>query len=464
MTVTSPYSGIANTGCGSFSPSAPTQTVSVPANNVIWVDGYTGTTTNCASPAGVKNLVGYPITNDDALTQGNSKLVYGCGNGDVFVEGWVKGQVTVGAANNIIITGDLRYAGKNDAAVGTAVPTTAGVAERGRQLRQRRPRSGRYQLRRALSPGDLRNRHRQPRRLGQLPRRDQRERIDNDGELPEGELPGRRGARGHRPTRSSCRTGARGHPRTRSPCCGGIIQYFRGPVRHEFPTAASRTGYVKNYNYDSGCTTTRRRTSPISPPRPGRRPLRGGHALTAPVALLGIAAGAIGLLIGSFLNVVIHRVPLGESVLAPRSRCPGCGTQLAAQDNIPVLSWLLLRGRCRNCGEPISIRYPLVELLTAAVFVVLAIRLRHQPWALPAFLWLGAVGVALTLIDLDVHRLPDALTLPSYPVAVVLLGGAAMLDHQADPLPRAALGGLVLFALYGTCGSRRAAAAWASVT
>ena len=124
MTVTSPYSGIANTGCGSFSPSAPTQTVGVPANNVIWVDGYTGTTTNCANPAGVKNLVGYPLTNDDALTQGNSKLVYGCGNGDAFVEGWVKGQVTVGAANNIIITGDLRYAGKNGAAVGTAVPTT----------------------------------------------------------------------------------------------------------------------------------------------------------------------------------------------------------------------------------------------------------------------------------------------------------------------------------------------------
>ena len=115
-----------------------------------------------------------------------------------------------------------------------------------------------------------------------------------------------------------------------------------------------------------------------------------------------------------------------------------------------MLSWLLLRGRCRTCREPISIRYPLVELLTAAVFVVLAIRLQHQPWALPAFLWLGAVGVALTLIDLDVHRLPDALTLPSYPVAVVLLGGAALLDHQADPLPRAALGGLILFALYLT--------------
>lgn len=164
--------------------------------------------------------------------------------------------------------------------------------------------------------------------------------------------------------------------------------------------------------------------------------------------LLAVPAAVLGLAVGSFLNVVIYRVPRGESVVSPRSRCPGCGSQLSARDNVPVLSWVLLRGRCRSCRTRISLRYPLVETLTAAVFVVLALRLQDQPWALPAFLWLGAVGVALTLIDLDVKRLPDALTLPSYPVAVVLLGGAALIGGGGAPLMRALIGGLVLFGLY----------------
>jgi leader peptidase (prepilin peptidase)/N-methyltransferase len=176
----------------------------------------------------------------------------------------------------------------------------------------------------------------------------------------------------------------------------------------------------------------------------------GGLALTALVVILVFAAGLVGLMVGSFLNVVIHRVPRGESVVAPRSRCPKCGTELVARDNVPLFSWLLLRGRCRTCAVPISVRYPLVELLTAVVFVLLALRLQHQPWALPAFLWIGAVGVALTLIDLDVQRLPDALTLPSYPVAVVLLGAAAILGAGSAPLVRAVVGGLALFALYLT--------------
>ena len=96
----------------------------------------------------------------------------------------------------------------------------------------------------------------------------------------------------------------------------------------------------------------------------------------------------------------------------------------------------------------IGMRYPLVELATGAVFVLLALRLSDQPWALPAFLWLGAVGVALTLIDLDVQRLPDALTLPSYPVGVILLGAAALLGAGDTSLLRAAAGGFLLFALY----------------
>src|SRR5919112_2280635 len=87
------------------------------------------------------------------------------------------------------------------------------------------------------------------------------------------------------------------------------------------------------------------------------------------------AAGLLGALIGSFLNVVIHRLPRGESLVRPRSRCPECSAAIAPYDNVPVLSWLLLRGRCRRCGAPISPRYPLVELLTAVAFAaVVALR------------------------------------------------------------------------------------------
>jgi leader peptidase (prepilin peptidase)/N-methyltransferase len=158
--------------------------------------------------------------------------------------------------------------------------------------------------------------------------------------------------------------------------------------------------------------------------------------------------GLLGLLIGSFLNVVIHRVPAGESVVHPRSRCPGCGTEIAPRDNIPVLSWLLLRGRCRTCGEPISIRYPLVELLTAAVFIVMALTFGVSA-ELPAYLYLGAVGVALAMIDLDTKRLPDPLTLPSYPVGLVLLGAASLVDGTWSSLGRGLLGMVALFLFYG---------------
>src|SRR4051795_10382432 len=88
--------------------------------------------------------------------------------------------------------------------------------------------------------------------------------------------------------------------------------------------------------------------------------------------VLVVAAAVIGLVVGSFLNVIIHRVPQGASIVTPRSHCPGCGSGIRPRDEIPVLSWILLRGRCRDCGESISARYPLVELLTAVVFVGLA--------------------------------------------------------------------------------------------
>ena len=160
-----------------------------------------------------------------------------------------------------------------------------------------------------------------------------------------------------------------------------------------------------------------------------------------------IVSGVFGLLVGSFLNVVIWRVPRGESVVRPRSRCPGCEASIRERDNIPVLSWLLLRGQCRDCGEPISARYPLVELTTGLLFAGPAWKIGAH-WSLPAFLYLGAIGVALAAIDLDTHKLPNALTLPAYPVSAVLLTAAALLDHHPAALGRAAAGAAALFALY----------------
>ena len=148
--------------------------------------------------------------------------------------------------------------------------------------------------------------------------------------------------------------------------------------------------------------------------------------------VLGVVwVGVLGLLIGSFLNVVVWRVPRGESVVSPPSACPSCGHRIRARDNVPVLGWLVLRGRCRDCQAPISARYPLVELLCGVLFAVMAVRFGLD-WALPAYLYLAAVGLALALIDLDTKRLPDALTKPSWVVAPALLGLAALLgDHQA---------------------------------
>jgi leader peptidase (prepilin peptidase)/N-methyltransferase len=162
---------------------------------------------------------------------------------------------------------------------------------------------------------------------------------------------------------------------------------------------------------------------------------------------LAVFAGLFGLIVGSFLNVVVHRVPRGESVVSPPSACPGCGNRVRPRDNVPVLGWVLLRGRCRDCQQPISGRYPLVELGTALIFAVVGLRFGLDP-VLPAYLYLAAVGLALALIDLDCKRLPDALTLPSYPVAVALLGIAAVLGSDSGDWVRALLGGALMFAVY----------------
>ena len=159
-----------------------------------------------------------------------------------------------------------------------------------------------------------------------------------------------------------------------------------------------------------------------------------------------VMAAVLGLLVGSFLNVVIHRVPRGESVVRPPSRCPGCGQDIKARHNVPVVGWLVLRGRCAGCGARISVRYPLVELGTAVLFALLALRL--DPPDLPAFLYFGAIGIALALIDLDCRRLPNAIVLPSYPVLVVLLTASAWYRGDWWSLARAGIGGVALFAFY----------------
>src|SRR5690606_6183945 len=131
----------------------------------------------------------------------------------------------------------------------------------------------------------------------------------------------------------------------------------------------------------------------------------------------------------------------------PPSACPSCAAPVRPRDNIPVVSWLLLRGRCRGCGARISVRYPVVELLTGALFALVA-ALLGLSWELPAFLYLAAVAVALAVIDLDVHRLPDAIVLPSYGVAAALLALAAAGTGQWDSLLRAGLGMLAMAAFY----------------
>jgi leader peptidase (prepilin peptidase)/N-methyltransferase len=166
------------------------------------------------------------------------------------------------------------------------------------------------------------------------------------------------------------------------------------------------------------------------------------------LALVAVLVGVLGLAVGSFLNVVIWRVPRGESVVTPPSHCPGCDTAIRGYDNVPLVSWLLLHGQCRSCGTAISARYPAVEALTAALFVGMAVSVGVHP-ALPAFLYLAAIGVALAFIDLDVKRLPDVIVLPSYAVAAVLLAVAAVAGkHPPHQLIGAVVGCVALYAFY----------------
>ena len=153
---------------------------------------------------------------------------------------------------------------------------------------------------------------------------------------------------------------------------------------------------------------------------------------TAGLVLVGI----LGLCVGSFLNVCIHRLPRGESLVRPPSRCPSCGRQLSWFDNVPVFSWIALLGKCRQCGEPIAIRYPLVELITAGLWVLIA-AMTPPDALLASRLVLGTSLVVLFMIDLEHHILPNVITLPGIAVGFLF-------SLVAPPGPIASLLGIVL--------------------
>ena len=145
---------------------------------------------------------------------------------------------------------------------------------------------------------------------------------------------------------------------------------------------------------------------------------------------LPIVFGLVGLAVGSFLNVVIWRLPRGENLSRPRSHCPGCGALIRWFDNIPVVAWLALRGRCRACGIRISARYPLVELLTGVLFVLAAVQYGHHvPTAVYVAVGLAAL-VAISFIDLDHKIIPDAISKPG--MAVMIAFAPAVLLHPGD--------------------------------
>lgn len=190
------------------------------------------------------------------------------------------------------------------------------------------------------------------------------------------------------------------------------------------------------------------------------------------ITFLLVLAGAFGLLIGSFLNVVAYRVPAHISLLR-ESRCPHCDAPIRPWQNVPVVSWMALRGRCANCKARISVRYPIVEAVTGVAFAVVTWwRLAvygpstgseavgastgsvtvDEAWALGlvivAFLYFVAISIVLTLIDLDTHRLPNSIVLPSYLVAGILFTTAAWLTGEWGALLGAGVGMAALYLFY----------------
>lgn len=197
--------------------------------------------------------------------------------------------------------------------------------------------------------------------------------------------------------------------------------------------------------------------SPWSRPSGSSWTTREGSLLLVIDPAIVIGSAIAGLLVGSFANVVIHRVPKRESVISPRSRCPGCETELGFRENIPVLSYLWQRGRCRHCRMRISLRYPGVEILTAGLFALAAATLPRAT-DLIAYLPLVWVLVVLSFIDLDHKLLPDRIVFPASGALVVLFGVAAIAGAGLGTWGRAlgagaaALGALLVIHLISPAG------------
>jgi leader peptidase (prepilin peptidase)/N-methyltransferase len=186
------------------------------------------------------------------------------------------------------------------------------------------------------------------------------------------------------------------------------------------------------------------------------------NVVAVPLPIACTFAGILGAIIGSFLNVVIHRVPREQSIVFPNSACPSCRTPLRAYDNIPILSFIILRGRCRYCSKRISIRYPIVELLTALLFVAVALH-DGVSFALPFDLAFVSALLALVFIDAEHMILPNVITYPGMIFAVLArialpyLAGAEHFDDLPGliasfptlPLWASSLAGAAVGALVG---------------
>jgi leader peptidase (prepilin peptidase) / N-methyltransferase len=163
------------------------------------------------------------------------------------------------------------------------------------------------------------------------------------------------------------------------------------------------------------------------------------------IPALAAIAGLAGLIVGSFLNVVVHRLPRGESLVHPGSRCPSCGTPIKPYDNVPVLSWLALRGRCRRCGARISARYPLVEATTGILFaaVVVAKGPDREVWLGLLFV---AVLIPVALIDLEHRIIPNRIVLPAAVAGAAILAATQPAQLPAHAIAAVAAGGFLLLA------------------
>ncbi len=157
-------------------------------------------------------------------------------------------------------------------------------------------------------------------------------------------------------------------------------------------------------------------------------------------AFRAIVAGLIGLAVGSFLTVVVDRVPKKESIVSPRSRCPHCGAEVRARDNIPIASYLLLRGRCHACGTHFSARYPILEATTSASFAGVTV-VHDNPCLIVMLCAFCAVMLAVAAIDLELKIIPNAITYPAVPAFAVVVFLGALLGQDLDPA-RALLGAL----------------------